>query len=100
MPLCSKVKGIKYNPPEKVTSIADALVSTNPFLLPEMEEIVKKYGDCVVVNEEEIMIAWKELARRGLLVEYSSATVYSALSKIKAEEKSVLVLTGNGLKTL
>jgi threonine synthase len=100
MPLCSKLKGIKYNPPEKVTSIADALVSTNPFLLPEMEEIIKKYGDCVVVNEEEIMNAWKELARRGLLVEYSSATVYSALSKIKAEEESVLVLTGNGLKTL
>ncbi|MDT7901450.1 MAG: pyridoxal-phosphate dependent enzyme [Acidianus sp.] len=100
MPLCSKVKGIKYTPPEKVTSIADALVSTNPFLLPEMVEVIRKYGDCIVVNDEEILDSWKELARKGLLVEYSSATVYSAYKKSKPEGLSVLVLTGNGLKVL
>ncbi len=100
MPLCSKVKGIRYTPPKNVTSIADALVSTNPFLLPEMEEVIRNYGDCVVVSDEEILTSWKELARKGLLVEYSSATVYSAYNKIKPEGVSVLVLTGSGLKVL
>ncbi|QGR18439.1 pyridoxal-phosphate dependent enzyme [Sulfurisphaera ohwakuensis] len=100
MPLCSKIKGLKYTPPEKVTSIADALVSTSPFLLPEMEKIVKEYGDCIVVSDEEILNSWKELAKKGLLVEYSSATVYSAYKKINPEGTSVLVLTGSGLKVL
>ncbi|QIW24669.1 pyridoxal-phosphate dependent enzyme [Sulfolobus sp. S-194] len=100
MPLCSKVKGFNYIPPEKVTSIADALVSTNPFLLPEMEEVIRKYGDCVVVNDDEILDSWKELARKGILVEYSSATVYSAYKKAKTEGVNVLVLTGSGLKVL
>ncbi|BDC17132.1 threonine synthase [Acidianus sp. HS-5] len=100
MPLCSKVKGIKYTPPEKVTSIADALVSTNPFLLPEMEKVVKEYGDCIVVSDGEILEAWRELAKKGLLVEYSSATVYSAYKKANLKGTTVLLLTGSGLKVL
>jgi threonine synthase len=102
MPLCSKINGVPYSPPEKVTSIADALVSTKPFLLEEMEQIIRRFGDCIVVSDEEIINAWKELARKGLLVEYSSATTLAAYKKDKRKEgeKNVLVLTGSGLKTL
>lgn len=99
MPLCAKVNHLDYRPPEKVTSIADALVSTTPFLLQEMVNVIQKHGDCIVVNDNEILEAWKVLARKGLLVEYSSATTLAAYTK-KSHENPVLVLTGNGLKTI
>jgi threonine synthase len=67
-----------------------------------MEQIIRRFGDCIVVSDEEIINAWKELARKGLLVEYSSATTLAAYKKDKRKEgeKNVLVLTGSGLKTL
>ncbi|MEM0122361.1 MAG: pyridoxal-phosphate dependent enzyme [Saccharolobus sp.] len=96
MPLCAKLKNINYKPPEKITSIADALVSTKPVLLDQMIKVV---NECIVVNDNEIISAWKKLARMGLLVEYSSATVYAAYEKFKVND-AVLVLTGSGLKTI
>ena len=96
MPLCARVKNLSYEPPERVNSVADALVSTRPFLL---EEMVKAVDDCVVVDEGEIVDAWRRLARTGLLVEYSSATVLAASEKVELEGP-VLVLTGSGLKAL
>ncbi|AKA73787.1 pyridoxal-phosphate dependent enzyme [Saccharolobus solfataricus] len=96
MPLCAKFKNISYMPPDKVTSIADALVSTRPFLLDYMQKAI---SECVVVNDNEILEAWKELAKMGLLVEYSSATVFAAYKKFSVDN-GVLVLTGSGLKVL
>ncbi|MEM3911967.1 MAG: pyridoxal-phosphate dependent enzyme [Saccharolobus sp.] len=96
MPLCAKLKNINYKPPEKITSIADALVSTKPVLLDQMIKVV---NECIVVNDNEIISAWKKLVRMGLLVEYSSATVYAAYEKFKVND-AVLVLTGSGLKTI
>ncbi|MDT7862391.1 MAG: pyridoxal-phosphate dependent enzyme [Saccharolobus sp.] len=96
MPLCAKFKNINYTPPAVVTSIADALVSTKPILL---EHMVKVIHECIVVNDNEIINAWKELAKMGLLVEFSSATVYAAYEKLKVDD-AVLILTGSGLKTL
>ena len=96
MPLCAKLKNINYKPPEKITSIADALVSTKPVLLDQMIKVV---NECIVVNDNEIISAWKKLARMGLLVEYSSATVYAAYEKFKVND-AVLVLTGSGLKII
>ncbi|MEM0068547.1 MAG: pyridoxal-phosphate dependent enzyme [Saccharolobus sp.] len=96
MPLCAKLKNINYKPPEKITSIADALVSTKPVLLDQMIKVV---NECIVVNDNEIISAWKKLARMGLLIEYSSATVYAAYEKFKVND-AVLVLTGSGLKTI
>ena len=94
--MCERVKNLPYEPPERVNSVADALVSTRPFLL---EEMVKAVDDCVVVDEGEIVDAWRRLARTGLLVEYSSATVLTASEKVELEDP-VLVLTGSGLKAL
>lgn len=98
MPVCAKLNNLSYAPPAKVTSIADALVSTNPALLQEMTDVLQNYGECRVVDDNQITEAWKELTKIGLLVEYSSATVYASLRK--DDENSVLVLTGNGLKVL
>ncbi|MCY0849231.1 pyridoxal-phosphate dependent enzyme [Sulfuracidifex metallicus] len=98
-PLCAKINHVNYNPPEKLTSIADALVSTNPILLPEMINAIKD-GECVTVSDQEVLEAWKILARKGLLVEYSSATTLAGYMKNKGSNNAVLVLTGSGLKTL
>ena len=104
-PLYHRFKGLPYHPPEKVTSIADALVSTNPPLLEHMaKELAAVGGDTVMVEEKEIVQAFHELARKGFFVEPSSAVAYAGYQKHlrnseTRKEKIVVVLTGNGLKT-
>ncbi|MEM2876164.1 MAG: pyridoxal-phosphate dependent enzyme, partial [Candidatus Bathyarchaeia archaeon] len=105
-PLYHRFKGLVYTPPENVRSIADALVSVNPPLLGLMVEGLKEVnGDVVIVEEEEIISAFKGLARNGLFVEPSSAVAYAAYRKqlqnrdVPVDTKTVIVLTGTGLKT-
>jgi threonine synthase len=105
-PLYHRIKNLDYKPPEKVTSIADALVSTNPPLLNLMiKEIRENHGDVEVVDENDILSAFTELARKGFFVEPSSAVAYAAYEKqlknreISKADKVVVVLTGHGLKT-
>lgn len=104
-PLYHKIKNLPYNPPKNITSIADALVSTNPPLLELMSERLREVGgEAVIVEETEILEAFKELARKGFFVEPSSAVAYAAYKKqlkekeVSAGDKAVIVLTGNGLK--
>jgi len=106
-PLYHRFKNLSYNPPERITSIADALVSVNPPLLELMVKNLKEAdGDAVMVEENEIFDAYIELARRGFFVEPSSAVVYAAYKKqLKNKEISkgmsaVIILTGTGLKTV
>lgn len=105
-PLYHRFKDLRYTPPEKVTSIADALVSTNPPLLELMVKSLKETNsDAITVNENEILEAFKELARLGFFVEPSSAVAYAAYKKqlnnkeTTKNEKTVIILTGTGLKT-
>ena len=61
-------------------------------------------GGAVAVPEDEIIAALKGLAAMGLYAEPTSAQTAAALSRlvaagtIKPEERTVLVLTGSGLK--
>jgi len=106
-PLYHRFKNLRYTPPERITSIADALVSVNP---PLLDLIVKNLreadGDAVMVEEDEIFNAFMELARKGFHVEPSSAVAYAAYKKqLKNKEASkadvaVIILTGTGLKTM
>jgi threonine synthase len=105
-PLYHRVRKLKYKPPKRVTSVADALVSTNPPLLDLMtKELEEIHGDVEIVDESEILNAFTELARKGFFVEPSSAVAYAAYKKqLKNKEtskadKTVIVLTGHGLKT-
>ncbi|MCY0862687.1 MAG: pyridoxal-phosphate dependent enzyme [Metallosphaera prunae] len=98
-PVCSKFNGLEYRPPSRLTSIADALVSTNPVLMDEMIRVLQETGDCVVVSENEIMDSWKYLSTRGILAEYSSAVALAGARKYELTDP-VIVLTGNGLKIL
>lgn len=105
-PLYHSFRGISYHPPERITSVADALVSVNPPLLRIMVERLKAAnGDSVIVEEDEILDAFRELARCGFFVEPSSAVAYAAYKKqldnraALASDETVIVLTGTGLKT-
>ncbi|MEM3622325.1 MAG: pyridoxal-phosphate dependent enzyme [Candidatus Bathyarchaeia archaeon] len=106
-PLYHRFKNLSYAPPEKVTSIADALVSVKP---PLLELMVKKLreveGDAVMVGENEIFEAFIELAGKGFFVEPSSAVAYAAYKKqllnkeASKTDETVIILTGIGLKTM
>jgi threonine synthase len=106
-PLYHRLKNLDYHPPERITSVADALVSVNPPLLDLMTEGLKDAkGEAVMVEEDEILSAFAELATKGFFVEPSSAVAYAAYRKQLIARKSsenssaVVVLTGNGLKTM
>lgn len=105
-PLYHKFRETTYNPPHRVTSIADALVSTNPPLLELMHKRLQEAdGDVVAVEENEIICAFKDLASKGFFVEPSSAVAYATYKKqlsekeARKEDKAVIILTGAGLKT-
>jgi threonine synthase len=105
-PLYHHLKNQPYVAPEKITSIADALVSVNPPLLNLMVRSLREAkGDAVMVEEDEIAFAFKELARNGFFVEPSSAVAYAAYKKqlgnkeISRDDEIVIILTGTGLKT-
>ncbi len=104
-PLYHHYKNLDYSPPKQITSIADALVSTNPPLLNLMiKQLKKAKGDVVMAEEEEIFDAFKKLARQGFFVETSSAVAYAAYERhvkkeISKDDRVVIILTGSGLKT-
>jgi threonine synthase len=105
-PLYHGFRKLSYTPPERITSIADALVSVNPPLLDLMvKHLTETNGDAVIVEEKEISNAFKELAGKGFFVEPSSAVAYAAYKKhlknkeISGDNETVIILTGTGLKT-
>lgn len=104
-PLYHRLRKLKYKAPKKVTSLADALVSTNPPLLDLMtRELQEICGDVEIVEENEILDAFTELAHKGFFVEPSSVVAYAAYQKqlrnkeVSEADKAVMVLTGHGLK--
>ena len=106
-PLYHRFKNLHYAMPEKITSIADALVSVNPPLLDLMVKNLREAdGDAVVVEEDEIFNAFITLARKGFFVEPSSAVAYAAYNKqlknkeISKDDSTLIILTGTGLKTM
>lgn len=106
-PLYHRFKNLSYAPPTIINSMADALLSVNPPLLElMMKELREARGDAVIVEEDEIVSAFEELAKRGFFVEPSSAVAYAAFQRqvkdetISKKDKVVVVLTGSGLKTV
>ena len=105
-PLYHRFKNLRYTPPPRVTSVADALVSVNPPLLDLMVKRLKEInGDVVIVDETETIEAFEHLAAKGFFVEPSSAVAYAGYIKQTGDREnlsdgnSVVILTGNGLKT-
>jgi threonine synthase len=106
-PLYHRFKNLHYSMPEKITSIADALVSVNPPLLDLMVKNLREAdGDAVMVEEAEIYDAFIALARKGFFVEPSSAVAYAGYNnqlknkEISNDDSALIILTGTGLKTV
>jgi len=104
-PIYHAFKGLSYSPPERLDTVADALISTEPTRKDEMLELLRRWnGDCEVAEDDEILESVKELAQLGFYVEPSSATAHAAWKrwrregKIDEATKVVIPLTGTGLK--
>jgi len=87
------------------TELADGLRVLNKPRINEVIRIIKKYGDVVVVDEEQIIRALNTLWRAGYLIEPTTATSYAGFLEANnrglLEGDSVLIiLTGSGLKLL
>jgi len=103
--LCGKL-GLKTES-EKPSKIADGIMIKKP---PRLNEILNALrvskGLCIVVSDNEIISALKELINMGFIVEPTSATVYAAFKKalhgkiVDRDHNVVLILTGSGLKVL
>jgi threonine synthase len=92
-------------PSEIKNTIAEGIASSKPTRVKEVLSGVRESGGAIVaVSESEIIAALRDLARTGVYVEPTSAagaaglTQLIASGRVKANETTVLVLTGSGLK--
>ena len=86
-------------------TMAEGIATAKPTRVAEVLRAVRESGGAIVaVEEAEIVEALRDLAGRGLYVEPTSAVAAAGLSRlllsgtILPHERTVLVLTGSGLK--
>lgn len=86
-------------------TIAEGIASSKPTRAREVLDAVRASGGAIIaVSEEEIVTALRTLAHKGFYVEPTSAAAGAGLTKlivsgaVRANETTVLVLTGSGLK--
>jgi threonine synthase len=86
-------------------TVAEGTAIKHPMRLREIIGALRESGGgTVALKEDEIIAALRRMARQGLFAEPTSASAAAALDKlseagsIKANETTVVLLTGNGLK--
>ena len=86
-------------------TIAEGTAIKNPMRLREIIGALREScGGTIALTEDELVAALRRLARQGLFAEPTSASGAAALDKlaasgaIKPGEKTVVILTGSGLK--
>jgi len=86
-------------------TVADGIATPRPVRIAEVLRALRRSGGGVVaVAEQEIAPALAALGRSGLFVEPTAATAGAALTRllqdgtIAADQSTVVVLTGSGLK--
>ena len=95
-----------FGDPVQSVTIADSIAVDVPRNGTHALSKLKKYhGKAVVVSDEQILEAQKELAARsGLFAEPSSSAAWAGFQKAKAairvDETVVVMLTGSGLKDI
>lgn len=98
-------KGLDYVPPVKLKNytVAEGLATDAPVRGKRILEAVKETGGmCIAVGEKAILDGQDILAKKGIFIEPTSATVIAGLDmmrkSIKKGETVVIPLTGSGLK--
>ena len=91
--------------PSAQPTIAEGTAIAAPLRLPECIGVLRQtQGGAVMLSEEAIAAATLDLARTGIYVEPTCAQAAAAFAKllgtgtIRPEERTVVVLTGTGLK--
>jgi threonine synthase len=94
-----------YIPITPRPTIADGIASFKPVRLAENLQAMRETGgECIAIEEEDIISAHQELRQRGFYTEPTSAVAAAAFDKLARENKIfdteiiVLILTGSGLK--
>jgi len=89
-----------------VPTLAEGTAIAQPIRTPEVMAVLREsQGGAVMLSEAEIAAATLELARTGIYVEPTCAQAAAAFVKlleagtIRADETTVVVLTGTGLKS-
>ena len=97
--------GEEYVPIRPTPTVADGIATVQPVRTAEVLRALRRSrGEVVAVPEDEIGPAVAALGRLGLYVEPTAATAAAALSRliatgtVRADEVTVVVLTGHGLK--
>ena len=97
---------LKHAPAAPLPTMAEGTAIAQPIRMPEVLGILQaSQGGAVMLSEAEIGAAMLELARSGVYVEPTSAQAAAAFVKlleagtIRADETTVIVLTGTGLKS-
>lgn len=87
-------------------TIAEGTAVQTPVRLSHMVDVVTGAGGgSAALSEDEIIIAAKRLARAGILTEPTSAHAWAGAKKllesgqISADDETVILLTGSGLKS-
>lgn len=87
-------------------TIAEGTAIAQPIRLAEVNQVLRESGGgAVMLEEAEIAAATLELARTGIYVEPTCAQAAAAFARllaagtIRADETTVVVLTGTGLKS-
>jgi threonine synthase len=87
---------------QRKRTIAKGIAIENPLRKIEIIQAVKNFsGKIITVSESEIKKAQTELAMSGLFVEPTAAVGFAGFTKTEfvKEEKSLVILTGSGLKS-
>ena len=98
------VKAFKENsksiePIKKSKTIASAINCGNPVDgLEALHAVKKSKGLAESVTDNEMLKAKKELGREGVYAETSGAAVYAGARKLELKGKTVLIVSGHGLK--
>jgi threonine synthase len=98
--------GVEHLVPTDIApTVAEGIATSKPTRVAEVLRAVRRSGGSIVaVEEAEIVQALRGLARRGLYVEPTSAVAAAGLTRLIADgsirphERTVLLLTGSGLK--
>ena len=86
-------------------TIAEGVAVTNPVRGERiLQALYETGGFAVAVNDHDVFEAQKELAKKGIWIEVTSATAIAALvearGKLRNDETIMISLTSSGLKTM
>jgi threonine synthase len=92
---------------EKTSTLAEGISSATPLKGKEvLKAVYDSKGMFITVSDQEIWASLKELAKKGIFIEPTSATAVAAYSKLvdkgyfSSDESVVIQLTGHGLKAV